>query len=104
MKIMPPRLNSSIGVPSIPNHSRSRLLMRPLFGPRKKNPADALHDHWRRQRQECAHEHDLAERNIGARYQPGRRRAEQNGEKRCADGERNGDTPQVHPPISATRA
>ena len=32
-KIMPPSPNSSIGVPSRPNHARSHTLIRPLLGP-----------------------------------------------------------------------
>jgi hypothetical protein len=62
--------------------------------PEKENPADALHDHRRRQREECTDKDGLPERNIGARHQPGRRCTEQNGEKRRTDRERDGDAPQ----------
>ena len=102
-KIMPPRLNNSIGVPAIPSHSRSHVVDQAVVGPEQQNPADALHDQRRRQRQECADEHGLAERNIGARHQPGRRKP-----SRTARSDDRARTTMVtphrsHPAISSTR-
>ena len=43
-----------------------------LVGPEQKNPADALDDHRRGERQIGGDHHELAEIGVGARHQPGR--------------------------------